>query len=381
MKKNKKILTKKLFEATYVASDPKDVKDLKTSGVLSKDDTVMMDDEKTSSSSNNDSMALSEDCEEQKESPIKVEYLSNMKGEKPFEIHGDKYEYVYGKYPDGTRKPAVYCYKDDITISEDWFNENIAKHKENLDENSNINRPKDAKGNDITIKARVIVNNSEIGHVLQFGLNDKNEEVAIVELIGGRKVKVPFNQIVVDDNNRIVREINLNETIKVKDQKKLFPKVKQLKNIKYYYDNKGILYGKKEDGWYECTEYGEPLNNKLKEKVTIVNKLNEQEQNDVVDGTNIPKLKQDVKVLVDKIETVLKPYLEKINKPVEQAELIAAIAERIGIPREKLSSIISQLRTISNKTNIVQQDVTSTSQIAETRKVIKTIKVKDIKKK
>jgi hypothetical protein len=453
MKKNKKILSKNLFEATYVASDPKDVKDLKSSGVLSKDDTVMMDDEKSSSNSNDDSMALSEnennsnniisfklakilkekgfnkpvsqfytqegdlsldmwnkygkipptsdynaypkhpnakpfykygysaptidivlpwirekynmdlnseyqvlqlftnnlnENTEESKQPIKVEYLSNMKGEEPFEIQGDKYEYVWGKYPDGERKPAVYCYKDDITISEDWFNENIAKHKENmnenssanddchkkiinfatwysgmdrlkvenahkrylnetkqLDENSGVNRPKDVNGNDITIKARVVINNSEIGHVLQFGLNDKNEEVAIVELINGRKVKVPFNQIIVDDNSRIVRE----------------------------------------------------------------------EQNDVVDGTNIPKLQQDVKILVDKISTVLKPYLDKINKPVEQAELIAAIAERIGIPREKLSGIIGKLRTISKQTNIIQQDVTSTSQVNENESNLKKVNI------
>lgn len=313
MKKLTKKLTKDLFEATYVADNAEDIKKLKSSGVLSKDDTVMMDDEKgTSSSGNDSSMALSENSEDNKEEskePITVIYLSNMKGEKPFEIHGDKYEYVWGKYPNGERHPAVYCFKDDMTISYPWFKEHILKHK--IEENSGVNRPKDAKGNDITLKARVIdINTNNVGHVLQFALGDNNEEMVLVDWMNGTKIKVLPNSIVVDDNSRIVRE-----------------------------------------------------------------------QNDVVDGTNIPKLQQDVKVLVDKIETVLKPYLNKINKPVEQAELIAAIAERIGIPRAKLSNIIGQLRTIASQTNTtVQQDVTSTSQVNENRKVIKTIKVKDIVK-
>ncbi len=305
--KNKKILNKSLFEATYVAGDAEDIKDLKSSGVLSKDDTIMMGDEKTNSSSTNDSsMALKEDenTEEQKQ-PITVEYLSSMKDEKPFEIHGDKYEYVYGLYPngkEGERKPAVYCYKNDMTISYPWFKEHIAKHQ--IDENGKINRPKDANGNDIVLKARVVLqqNPNIVGHVIQFGLDKEGNEVAFVEMMDGSKNPIPFNMFVVDDSSKTLREQDI------------------------------------------------------------------QSSDDVVDNVNIPKLQHDVKILVDKIETVLKPYLTKIDKPVEQAELIAAIAERIGVPREKLSSIIGKLRAVASQTNVVTNTNTqTTNQVAESK--------------
>lgn len=462
--KNKKTYTKKLFEATYVASNPEEIKKLKVSNVLAKDDVVKIDKD-----ANNSSMALSENNKNTEE-PIHVEYLSNMKGEEPFEIYGDKYQYVWAKYANGERHPAVYCFKDETTVSYLWFKENIAKHqnlhednneentnydfdttnlykflkdalyqlkdidyaegakileqellknfdvnKKQLEENSNINRPKDAKGNDIILKARVIINNSEIGHVLQFGLNNKGEEAAIIELMDGRKVKVPFNQIVVDDNSRIVREEennNVNNVISFQLAKILKEKGFH-KPVSQFYTDKGEIstkvYYKTHTPTSDYNAYPNNPNAKpfykygysaptidqvipwIKEKYNMdlnseyqvlqlfTNNLNEQETNDIVDNTNIPKLQQDVKILVDKIDSILKPYLAKIDKPVEQAELIAAIAEKIGVPRQKLSNIISTLKTVASQTN-TQQDVTSTSQIAENRKVIKTIKVKDIKK-
>lgn len=396
-----KILSKKVFESTYVVNNPDDIKKLKATNALGKDDVVTMDNEKksnTASTANSsmtepksDTMALvgeNENTETKKEEtkqPIHVEYLSNIKDEKPFDINGDKYEFVYGLYPNGERKPAVYCFKDGTTISYDWFEEHLKPHrkldeennqtnennidttnlykflkdalykmedldyakkaqmleqellkhfdikKKQMEEGSNIIRPKDSNGNDIRINMRVvdpITNN--VGHVMQFALGPNNEEMVAVEWINGSKTKVLPNTIIVNDTTKIVREQD-----------------------------------------------------------------NTQTQNTTVNNINIPKLQQDVKILVDKMEAVAGPLLKKIDKPVEQAEFIAAMAERVGVPRDKLSNIIGQLRTISNKvpTQVVNTNTQTTNQVAENKikkkdlvnlvtkpNVIKTIKVKDIKK-
>ncbi len=50
----------------------------------------------------------------------------------------------------------------------------------------------------------------------------------------------------------------INEDIKVISNITLFPNAKFL-DLKYYRDDKGILYTKKNDIWYECTEEGAPL--------------------------------------------------------------------------------------------------------------------------
>lgn len=96
--------------------------------------------------------------------------------------------------------------------------------------------------------------------------------------------------------------------------------------------------------------------------------------------TNDPvKLKADVQKLISKLDmSSIAPYLEKIDNPTEQAEVIAQFAEKIGVPKTKLSSVISQLRTVAEN---VTPKMTK-NKLIETitgRKIIKTIKVKDIK--
>lgn len=417
--KNKKTYTKKIFEATYIASNPEEIKKLKASNVLAKDDVVKIDKD-----ANNSSMALSENNKNTEE-PIHVEYLSNMKDEEPFEIYGDKYQYVWAKYANGERHPAVYCFKDETTVSYLWFKENIAKHQ-NLHEDNNEEN---------------INYDFDTTNLYKF-LKDGLYQLKDIDYAEGAKIleqellkNFDINKKSIDENN------NHKENIKHAEEKQQFLKhvsINSHPSMKGYYqgeyekqnkhvgdlknkkidENLGINRPKDANGnditlkarvedintgtVGHVIRFGIDDNNNqtvhvdwmysfgdaIPKAITYPNKIivNDnsrivrEENNDVVDGTNIPKLQQDVKILVDKIETVLKPYLAKINKPVEQAELIAAIAERIGIPREKLSSIIGKLRTIASQTN-VQQDVTSTSQVNENRKVIKTIKVKDIKKK
>lgn len=96
--------------------------------------------------------------------------------------------------------------------------------------------------------------------------------------------------------------------------------------------------------------------------------------------TNDPvKLKSDVQKLMSKLDmSSIAPYLKKIDNPTEQAEVIAQFAEKIGIPKTKLSFVISKLKTVAE--NITPK--MTKNKLIETitgRKIIKTIKVKDIK--
>ena len=65
---------------------------------------------------------------------------------------------------------------------------------------------------------------------------------------------------------------------------------------------------------------------------------------------NTDKLRTDVAKFMDKLDLAqFKNVIQKIDKPQEQAEVIAAFAERIGIPRMKLPSIISTLKDITKQ--------------------------------
>jgi len=96
-------------------------------------------------------------------------------------------------------------------------------------------------------------------------------------------------------------------------------------------------------------------------------------------GNDPVKLKADVEKLMSKLDmTPIAPYLAKIDNPVEQAEVIAKFAERIGVPKTKLSAVVAQLKTVAEN---VKPKMTK-NQLVEAvigRRVVKTIKVKDIK--
>ncbi len=106
-------------------------------------------------------------------------------------------------------------------------------------------------------------------------------------------------------------------------------------------------------------------------------------------GTNIPKLQADVKKLTALIKNKFSIYLSKLDKPIEQAQFLTAMAAEIGVPLNKLSTIIASYRDISQNGQMdkiqpgltAENRVITKNQLIEglTKKVIKTIKVKDIK--
>jgi hypothetical protein len=103
----------------------------------------------------------------------------------------------------------------------------------------------------------------------------------------------------------------------------------------------------------------------------------QQEQVREEESTNNPvKLKQDVAKLMAKLDmSFIKPYLKRIDNAVEQAEVIGQFAEMIGVPKAKLSMVVSQLRSVAEAKMTKNKLIESVTG----RKIVKTIKVKDVK--
>lgn len=65
-------------------------------------------------------------------------------------------------------------------------------------------------------------------------------------------------------------------------------------------------------------------------------------------GVDTSKLRADVAKLMDKLNLgQFDNIFKKIDKPQEQAEVIAAFAERIGVPRTKLTMVVSSIKNVA----------------------------------
>lgn len=102
-----------------------------------------------------------------------------------------------------------------------------------------------------------------------------------------------------------------------------------------------------------------------------------------IDEDNDPvKLKADVAKLMDKLDiSSIAPYLQKIDNPVEQAEVIGQFAEKIGVPKAKLSAVVGQLKQVAENKDpkMTKQKLIETVTGKKGKQVIRTVKVKDIK--
>jgi len=67
-------------------------------------------------------------------------------------------------------------------------------------------------------------------------------------------------------------------------------------------------------------------------------------------NVDVPKLQADVQRFMDKLNLgQFEMVIKKIDKPIEKAELIAAFAERIGVPRAKLASVLASLKALGKQ--------------------------------
>jgi hypothetical protein len=72
---------------------------------------------------------------------------------------------------------------------------------------------------------------------------------------------------------------------------------------------------------------------------------------------NTEDLRQDVAKFIDKLNlSQFENIIAKIDKPQEKAEIIAAFAEKIGVPRAKLGSVISTIRSLGENKSIIRKD-------------------------
>lgn len=117
---------------------------------------------------------------------------------------------------------------------------------------------------------------------------------------------------------------------------------------------------------------------------------------DVSEDVDLGKLQNDVKRLSKLIKDKFMIALEKINTPIEQSQFLVAMANEIGVPFAKLTSIINSFKDISkdqqNDTPVIQMNTSSTTsdiaaeskiitknQLAESIKPSNKIKIKDIR--
>lgn len=368
----------KLTEATIEAPIG-DIKKLKATNSIAKDDVVKVIPDKKLGSNNNASVTtgipMTEDIEPQDAATIK--YLSNVKdantGEvsKPFTIGAKKYQMIRGILPSKEIVMAVFCHDDldekgeNIIHPMEYFEENIAKpmkendfdyasqevayqDKKDYEELDQPNEPVKAEDYDYA--------SQEVAHQDKMDFMD---HLNLTDLVGFRHFFV---------------------NIKTGDVVAKFKTTKEM--IK-----SGIKLGPDEDYMdvkqLKAFRFGKHFKNDVNE-----------DDGTGVEGTDVPKLQADVSKLVDQIKKRFSVYLSKLDKPIEQAQFLTTMAQEIGVPLNKLSSIITQFRDIATTTTQNTATVGAPANFANENKiitkndliesvtkknVIRTIKVKDIK--
>ena len=281
-----------------------------------------------------------------------IKYLSNVKDEKnktsqPFNIGGKQYQMVRGITPEKQIVLGVYCFDDlnesgeNIIHPVDHFEKTIAGPMREAMEAS-INEKKEAK--------------SETKPTEQ-PKSDNPDSLRLGE----------YKHFIVDETTGKFKKFqNIQDLAKypMSDNEKYMG----LSEFKKFFHSK-VFGGGNKQGLNEVTPTGqetdEDMNAKAKKLMVMISK-------------RIPS------IVIDTI---------KKNK-VAQREVIAAFAELIGVPRAGLGNLVTGIKDLA-KTNTQQQQQPQTGQppaqggqmppeqdlapISENRKVVKTIKIKDIK--
>jgi hypothetical protein len=291
-----------------------------------------------------------------------IQYLSNVKdantGEisQPFNIGDKKYQMVRGVHPTGEIGLAVFCHDDmddkgeNIIHSMEYFEENIAKPmKEQMG----------MVGQDIQAVPKV----KESGFDYAAAEREYHDKEAFMDYLNLSDIEPIYKHFFVNiKNGEIVAKFK-NTKDMVKSGIKLGPDedymdIKTLKRFRFGDYFKGD-----------------------------VNEVDNTAQDD---GTNIPKLQADVKKLATLIKNKFSVYLSKLDKPIEQAQFLTAMANEIGVPLNKLSTIISSYKDIAADDKATggkppvttEKKVMTKGQLEESlkpKKTIKVVKVKDIK--
>ncbi|MEI6879798.1 MAG: hypothetical protein WCK82_00455 [Bacteroidota bacterium] len=316
--------------------------------------TITGDKPTTSSTSMSTTMEENEVIQPQDKATIK--YLSNVKdantGEvsKPFTIGDKKYQMIRGVHPTGEVGLAVFCHDDmddngeNLIHAMEYFEENVAKPmKEEMG----------MVGQDIQVVPKV----KESGFDYAAAEREYHDKEAFMDYLNLSDVEPIYKHFFVNiKNGEIVAKFK-NTKDMVKSGIKLGPDedymdIKTLKRFRFGDYFKGD-----------------------------VNEMDDATQDS---GTNVDKLQADVKKLATLIKNKFSVYLSKLDKPIEQAQFLTAMANEIGVPLNKLSTIISSYKDIAaqDKEMTTEKKVITKGQLEESlkpKKTIKVVKVKDIK--
>lgn len=352
------------LKETTIEAPIKDIKTLKSTNSIAKDDIVkVVPDNQNKTVTGGMPMTEEADAIIEPQDPETIKYLSNVKDDngeisKPFNIDGKNYQMIRGVLPSNDVVLAVYCLDDvneageNIIHPMDYFEENIAKpFKENT-------QPK----------------------------NDTNEQQGVsVDKIN-------------NDNDNFIDYLNLAD---LAGYKHFFVNVKTGETVGKFKSPKemaksGIKLGP-DDDYMDATNlkrfrFGSYFKNNMNEDDTSSTSTDST-------GVNVPKLQADVVKLVDKIKKTFSIYLSKLDKPIEQAQFLTTMAQEIGVPLNKLSSMIDQFKDITSTAPKVQpiaasipspqqkpfsneRKIITKKDLMESitkKNIIKKIKVKDIK--
>ena len=240
--------------------------------------------------------------------PETLRYLSNVKDSntgdvsKPFNIGDKQYQLVRGINSAKDVVMGVYCFDD---LNEN--NENIIHTMEYFDQN--IAKPmKEAMvGQDIQV----------VPHVKEIKQDeDKGSLMAYINL---SDIDPSFKHFFVN--------INTGEVVAMfKTNRDMIKSGQGLGPDEDYMDVKGL----------KRFRFGNYFKSPMNEVEAVS-----------TDGTNVPKLQADVTKLANLIKTKFSIYLAKLDKPIEQAQFLTAMAKEIGVPLGKLSTIISSYKDIA----------------------------------
>lgn len=316
-----------------------------------KDVTITGDKPKTSSSSTSNS-SISTSMSQMMENEViepqdinTIKYLSNIKdkqtGEisKPFTIADKRYQMVRGENGKKEVVIGVYCFDDlnesgeNIIHPLDYFEEKIARP---MKETNMV-------GQDIQVND---------GFDYAAAENEYHDKANLMDYLNLTDVGPNYKHFFVDLTSGKV--------------------VAKFKNTKEMAKS-GIKLGPNEDYMDVQTLKKFRFGDYFKKDIT------ETEGED--GGTNVSKLKADVKKLTTLIKNKFGAYLSKLDKPIEQAEFLNAMALEVGVPLNKLSTIINSYKDIAQQPTpaaepLKESKVFTKKQLERINKKI--IKVKDL---
>ena len=337
---------------TKTLNNPTQTKDLANLQKSNPNVEFNLDGKEANSTTSSTSMAMGENesvIEIKDQSPI--QFLSNVKDSKsgevsqPFNIGDKKYQMVRGIDSNGEIKMAVYCHND---LNE--AGENIIHPTEYFEEN---------------IASPMRETMGMVGQNIQ--VNDGYEHAA---------VEREHN-----DNEAFMDHLNL---VDISPEFKIFFVNTKTGEITGKFRNSeemaksGVSLGQDENFMSPRTLKKFRFGNYFKKNMT-------EELGPEDAGTDVPKLQNDVKRLTALIKNKFSMYLTKLDKPIEQAQFLTAMAQEIGVPLNKLNTIINTYRDIAkNDTQpaVVERKIISKKALEESlfeKKVIKVINIKDIK--